>query len=510
MTQTAVTAAGASPVFVEDARTIDLRPQLDFTTKMLYGVGEIANASKTVLFGLFLLFFYTTVMGLPGTLVGVAAAIGLVWDAVIDPYIGHLSDRVRLRIGRRHTFMFVGAAAVGPTFWMLFSPPPGLSTGLLFAWLVATSLLVRLAHSIFVVPYHALGAELSRDYHERTSITGIRGACALLGTVATAGLSFVLFFPNTVPGQDPKLHYAGYPAMGLSLGLVMSLAALISTLATLRFRPYLIHTADVRPTREASMRRSRATGGLWAESIVALRNPSFRALFLSFSLTFLGIVINGTLAIHFLTYTVAIADSGALSAVQFAFYGSALAGIIVWLRIARLTEKRRLYVVATAATAVLMLAASALFGQGRLFGAGDVRPLLLGQALAGFFGSLFWVLPHSMLADIADSDALATQRRREGIFFGILSFGQQFATGFSVLLIGILLDWYAGLIPGQATQLPATAERIGLLFGALPAALLLASLFFMRGYRLDRRQLESIQCELATQRPTPAITRLAR
>jgi glycoside/pentoside/hexuronide:cation symporter, GPH family len=477
------------------------RPRLDLATKVLYGVGEIANASKTVLFGLFLLFFYTGVMGLPGTLVGIAAAIGLVWDAVIDPYIGHLSDRVRLRLGRRHAFMFAGAVAVGPTFWALFSPPPGLSTSLLFAWLVITSLLVRLAHSVFVVPYHALGAELSRDYHERTSITGIRGACALVGTVVTAGLSFVLFFPNVVPGQDPKLNYAGYPAMGLAWGLVMSVAALVATVATLHWRPFLRRSAENENghSEEDSTNRG-PVQGFGRDFAVALRNPSFRALFLSFSLLFLGIVVNGTLAIHFLTYSVAITDSGALSGVQFAFYGGALAGVAVWLRLARRAEKRWLYAIATLATAGLMLAASVLFGDGRLLGQGDARPLLAGQALAGFFGSLFWILPHSMLADVADMDELATQKRREGIYFGILSFGQQLATGLSVLITGALLDWYAGFIPGQAQQLPHTVERIGILFGVLPAALLLGALLLIRGYRLDRRRVEAIQDELLARR----------
>jgi GPH family glycoside/pentoside/hexuronide:cation symporter len=559
--------AAGEPAARDAAPPAGERPSLGIAAKVLYGVGEVANASKTVLFGLFLVFFYTSVMGLPGTLVGAATAIGLVWDAAVDPFVGYASDRARLPLGRRHAFMLVGAVLVGPTFWALFSPPPGLSTGALFAWLLVTSLLVRTAHSIFVVPYHALGAALSRDYHERTAITAVRGACALAGTVATAGLSFVLFFPNTVAGQDPKLSYAGYPAMGLALGLAMSVAALVATLATLRWRPYLAGdeagpkpgmtgmngassdgrapagdvarhegtpswrdgrpgtSVMIRPgpvdksqrgvpshdglpgasgqsdgSRPAAWRwRSGAArlAGFLADFLVALRNGPFRALALSYSLMFLGTVINGALAVHFLTYYVAIAESAALSSLQFAFYGGALAGVLVWLRLARRTEKRRLYLVGAVATALLMLGATALFGDGRLFGTGNAAPLLAGQALAGFFGSLFWILPHSMLADVADADELATGRRREGIFFGILSFSQQLATGLAVLVTGVLLDWFAGLAPGQAEQTALTIERIGLLFGVLPAALLLAAALAILGYQLDRRRVVAIQARLA-------------
>ncbi|HET7771774.1 MAG TPA: MFS transporter [Chloroflexota bacterium] len=489
------------------APTLSLRPlaaaevsasaagRLDLATKVLYGAGEIANSSKTVLFGLFLLFFYTTVMGLPGTLVGLATAAGLLWDALIDPYIGHLSDRTRSAFGRRHGFMLAGALAVGPTFWALFSPPAGLSTGALFAWLLVTGLLVRLAHSLFVVPYHALGAELSRDYHERTSITGIRGACALAGTVATAGLSFVLFFPNTIPGQDPKLSYAGYPAMGFWLGLAMSAAALTATLSTAR------RAAQARPLVPASVpRETRESSGLIGDVVISLRNPPFRALACAFALMFLGTVVNGALTVHFLTYYARIPESVALSALQAAFYGGALAGVVVWLRVARVVEKRALFALAGVATAGLMLGATALFGEGRLFGAGATQPLLAGQALAGFFGSLFWILPHSMLADVADADALVTGRRREGTFFGILSLAQQLATGLSILLTGVLLDRFAGLAAGQSHQAPETVARIGLLFGALPAALLLGGALLIAGYRLDRRRVIAIQERLADQR----------
>ena len=150
-------------------------PRLTRWTRFAYGVGDISNAVKTVMAALFGFFFYTSVMGLPGSLVGLAGAIGLVWDALIDPYIGQLSDHSRARRGRRHAFMLAGALTMGAGFWLSFSPPRGLPQPVLFAWLLGTGFLLRTATSVFRVPYFALGAELSRDYDERTSIVGLRG-----------------------------------------------------------------------------------------------------------------------------------------------------------------------------------------------------------------------------------------------------------------------------------------------------------------------------------------------
>jgi Na+/melibiose symporter-like transporter len=64
---------------------------------------------------------------------------------------------------------------------------------------------------------------------------------------------------------------------------------------------------------------------------------------------------------------------------------------------------------------------------------------------------------------------------------------------------GLLVD-AAGLVPGQAPQSPATAERIGALYGLLPAGLLLGAAFAMRGYGLGRTRVRAIQAELLRRR----------
>src|ERR1700733_9246899 len=81
--------------------------------KLFYAVGEMPVTISMVLFGLFTLFFYNTVMGLPAPLVGLAIAGGLVLDAFLDPYIGFRSDRSRHRLGRRHSFMLPAGILVG-------------------------------------------------------------------------------------------------------------------------------------------------------------------------------------------------------------------------------------------------------------------------------------------------------------------------------------------------------------------------------------------------------------
>src|SRR5687767_9424378 len=111
---------------VQDTSEVSL-PHLSTRVKVLYAVGVIANSIKVVTFGLYSLFFATVVVGLPGTWIGATGLIAMLWDAIVDPYIGYLTDGLQAET-RRYTFMLTGALTMGVGFWAFFSPPENLST----------------------------------------------------------------------------------------------------------------------------------------------------------------------------------------------------------------------------------------------------------------------------------------------------------------------------------------------------------------------------------------------
>ena len=229
----------------------DPRP-LPLSVKLLYGVGEMPITVLMFLSGIFLLFFYKTVMGLPPALAGLGLSASLVLDAVLDPYIGYLSDRARHRLGRRHVFMLPGALAMGVCFFLLFSPPQHLTRPLLFLWLVVCSITLRATSAVYRIPYLGLGAELSRDYDDRTSTMAIRALFGLVGILAAAWLSFRLFFPVAAD----RLRYPGYPRLGMAFGAIMTGAGLFTFFGTLGYRtsgvPATVAVPPVGVSREAA------------------------------------------------------------------------------------------------------------------------------------------------------------------------------------------------------------------------------------------------------------------
>jgi Na+/melibiose symporter-like transporter len=459
----------------------DPRP-LPLFAKLLYGVGDMPITVLMVLSGLFILFFYNSVLGLPASLVGIGVSASLVLDAVLDPYIGHVSDRARSRLGRRHAFMLPGALATGPLFFLLFSPPRSLGHVGLFLWLLVFSIGVRVASAVYRIPYLSLGAEMSRDYDDRTSTMAIRTLFGLMGTLVAGGLSFRLFFPAMADGSEPKLHYAGYPHLGLAFGAVMTITGLIAFLGTLDYRTSGAGRDSTAPPFFPAFR-------------ISMHNAAFRSIWISTTVFFLAMVLNFSVAIQYFTWYARVSSLGAI---QICFYVGAMAGVLLWMALARRTEKRTLYIMATIATATLLLGAALLIGAGRPLGTGHPLPLMIGHVVAGIFASAVWVVPAAMIADVTDTDELATGMRREGIYFGIMNFGEKIAAGGALFLAGSLLS-ALGKVAGAATLsggAPAATPYLGLLFGAVPALLLVISLLFILPYRLDRHAVYSIQQQL--------------
>ena len=97
---------------------LDHDSKVPFSIKAAYGTGSVAEGMKNSVFNSFLLFYYTGVLGLPGSLAGTALFIAMCFDAVSDPLVGYLSDHTRSRLGRRHPYMYAAAIPMG--VWVYF------------------------------------------------------------------------------------------------------------------------------------------------------------------------------------------------------------------------------------------------------------------------------------------------------------------------------------------------------------------------------------------------------
>lgn len=479
---------------------------LTFSTKFAYGVGQLAEGLKNSALSTFVLFYYNQVLELPGTLAGLAVAIALIFDAVTDPLAGSISDNWRGRFGRRHPFMYASALPLGICFFLLFSPPDGLSEWGLFVWLTGTIVATRASMTLYHVPHIALGAELSTDYQERSQIVSFRYVLSFVGFFLCYGLGFALFFRDTPEYPNGQFNIDAYQPFALTLSVLMIATILWSAWGTHHRIPYL--------PKAGGKHLQLSTGGvikrMFTETWGALKNPSFAWLFLGAMVIFVMVGVDSALSLYVFEFFWEL-DSGGKLVVLLVYPVGIIAGSIVSPFTHRYINKRTGVIVGCLGWAVLQILPILLRFQGWFPENSDenlVTTLSSLKFIQGFFAAQSLVSFNSMLADIADEHELKTGKRQEGIFFAAASFASKTTTGIGSLLAGIGLDlisWPRGVQVQSAADIPPDSlVWLGLLYGPIVAGFAVFNVIFNLKCKMTRedhertvRQLTALRAEQA-------------
>jgi len=493
-----MTTAGATESPEDSAASVP--ESLPKSTVRWYGMGQAAEGIKNYAFASCLLFYYTSVLGLSGAFAGAALMIALAFDAVTDPMVAVLSDRTRSRWGRRHPYLFLSALPLGLFFYLVFSPPGDLAETLrvdeqwaLFGWLLGFAVLTRAAMTLFHVPHMALGAELSKDFDERTRVVTARSIASLIGTTSVVTGYFVLLAAmKSTEYPDVRLNPLPYGYFAALFGAIMVLVVFGTAWGT-RDRIPLLHE----PRAPADGR------GVWASMFGDMREAlslrSFRALFFGFTLCYLGFGVTTALGTHNALYFwhISIETQGLLGITL--VFGS-LGGMAFWKRVAARTDKKPTFLAGMACFLVFASPPMLLKAHGYFTPEGSpwYIPTLMAMSFLYSFGiAAALVVVGSMMADITDEDELLYGRQREGIFFGALSFATKAAGGLGIVIAGAAYDFvglHKGLDPAEAT--PEISQMLGLISGGVVFTLVGLSFVVFARYDLTRERHATIRASL--------------
>ena len=468
--------------------------RLGLGTKLGYGIGQAAEGLKTGAFEYILFFYYVQVLGLSGTLSGAALLIAMIADGVTDPLVASISDNTRSRLGRRHPFIYGSAIPMAFFFFVVFSPPDGLGQTGLFLWLTGFSVLVRFAMTFCVIPHLALGAELSTDYDERTTIVAFRTFFFITSMSAVVPLSFWLFFGASPDYPNGQLDPSAYLPFGSTLAALMFLAIAVTGLGTHHRIPHL-------PTPVRSP-EAFTFGRVIGDLLESLQNVSFRWFFVGIFLYAIARGTQSALNVHMFTFFWQLAPDEIASWGTAVLIGS-ITGIFAWIYIAKYLNKKYTYV----SGLVLWTSCISLPPLAYLLGFFPDHddplflPLLLALGGLALFFKGSQITSGSMLADIADEHEAATGRRQEGMFFGALSFSSKASSGIGHLLAGVMLDlirFPADAVPGSVPE--ETLRSLAILYGPVVMLVVLMGCYAISRYSLTRDQLVEIQARLRAAR----------
>ena len=442
--------------------------KLPFSIKAGWGVGAFGSLGMLWMVNVFLMFFLIHHLGMDPALAGVILFITRIYDVISDPLIGHLSDKTRSRWGKRRPWMFVGAFVSGLSAIFAFNVPSLGSNNATAVYELVILLAYFTGFTLFYVPFMAMPAEMTDDYHERTSIMSYRvGYSSAGGIVIAAGMPALI----ARLGGDRS----AYENAAIIAGVLIA----TSMLMTVAFTRGARELRQV-PNKQHNVRE-------YFSSV--LRNRPFLSLAALKFIVFLSAGINGSASMFYMTYVIERGEMGQ-AFLTFVANVAGLCALPIWTKLSYGRDKRWFWLVAMLGTAVCQLS-WAFSNPGESDWVFGIRAVLIGGLGAG--GT---VMGFSMLPDTIEYDRLTTGLDRAGMYTGLLGFLEKNAFAFGPLAIGFLFS--AVGVTGGAKHLPASA--IAAVMAAqvwIPATLLLFSAALLLTYRLDAQRLATLRRQAA-------------
>ena len=423
-----------------------------------WGLGAFATTTMLNGVSIVLLYFLVTFVKLEPVVAGGLLFASKVFDGLIDPPIGLLSDRTESRLGRRRPWMLGASFFCGLSFALLFNVPATATQSGVYLFLGGWLFVYTVAYAVFTVPYMAMPGEMTDDYHERSRLMSWRTVFMTFGNLMGAAVPPVLV--SALGGDRPA-----YGQMGILVGVVIFVAMVLTVIGTAGARQ--------RPRDPAPL-------SLLDNFRLLRRNTPLLVLMGTKILLYAGLAAFTAVLLFFFS-SILKKSSAAVGAYFGVFSLATVLFTPVQLWVGRHFEKRRAYLVCMGAYALGMLSwllATPAEPDLVLY----ARGLWLGAFNAGLF-----LFGYSMLVDTYAWDHQVTGLRREGFLAAAISFVEKFSLAIGPLAIGALLSGMGfdkSLAP-DADQSAGARQAMVIGFVWIPVATQLLAMVLLYGYRLE-------------------------
>ena len=448
-------------------------------SQIVWASGSFATGALFNAMALFALFYMTTYLGVEPAIAGTIILVARIYDGIIDPLIGAISDRTQHRWGPRRIYLLIGGLGLGASFALFFNLAGlGLSSGDAISPVIImlVLLLYSTAYSVFSIPYLAMPPEIEPEYDGRTRLMSFRLFFLMLGVLAgSAGAPALV--QATGGGQQ------GYETLGLILGLLAVVMCLIVFVGAARL------PQPPRPQREADLNAVDLLASPFVDTWRVLStNAPFRVLTLVklCQLAVLATVLASTP--YFFGFVLEMDEAKA--GIYFGLFG--LAGI--------LSIPAYRFVIAKFGKRECYLVLLGLYGLGLAswyaWTPDENTALLYARAvLIGLFSTGTLLCALAMLPDTMEFDRLQSGEAREGIISGVFTFVENVAGALGPFIVGLILQ-ANGLIQSQSpdiVQPPQVIEAVIWCFSLVPAAFSFLAVPILLKYRLDEATLDRMR-----------------
>jgi len=403
--------------------------------------------------------FYASEMGLELAAVGGIFFLARMFDAVSDPLIGNLSDRTRSRFGKRKPWIAIGTPLLMVSMYFFFQPPPGVT----LTYLAVVAVVFYLSITVVQIPYLSWGAELSRDYNERTRINGFREAGTMIGVLLVAAIPLLI-----LRGTDPSVS-----------DIVDTFTIVVLVLLPICVIPAMMFVGQgiSLPTEKFNL----------VKALYTLRvNKPFLRLMVASLFIWVGGHIYNSSSLFLIKDALGFSPSMFLvfMVTQFAA-GLAMMPLVVKAG-QKLGKHRALLFVGLAFFPILWLFL--------LVEPQNITQAFVVYALKGAVTSAIWVLPPALVADSIEHGVLEGAGDDTALYMSLYFFIQKFAAAVGV---GVALP-LAAVLGFDPQAIDENTSFFGIKFVSviLPSIIALPAVFLLYNYPIDESRHREIRKEL--------------
>lgn len=433
---------------------------LSLRTRIAYGLGDFGQNMLFQVAGIYLLSYYTDVLGIEAAWAGSLFLLARLWDGLNDPLMGLLAQRSRSPWGRYRPWLIWMAIPLALSFVALFWVP--VETGRLY-WIAGAYIVFGMSFTAVNIPFGALTAALTADYRERGILTGYRMTLGMTGGVL-ASFAFLPLVQKLGGGAD------SYTMLALGLAGVLIICLIIAF-------------AGVKEQAVAEQ----SAGRIRLQDLRAIRkNRPFWLLCIAFGAAFTGWAGFAASAPYYFRYIQG--DEAGVSWVFLIVMGLSTLTIPLWTRLSARIDKRGVFLWGTLLYALAFVGTYFWQGNGLWLG-------YLLFAIQGLGNGAAVYTSWAMIPDTVEYGQWQTGKRLESVLYGVYGVFIKLGLGLGAAIIGYSLSWagYAAGTPPTATVL----QTIRVLFSILPLAAVGLAAWAMYLYPLSSERHAALRAEIS-------------
>lgn len=468
-----------------------------------YGLTDIMGGGAFTVIGAWLLFFYTTFVGLSPVEAASIVAIARIVDAIVSLFMGSFTDHFYTnyfgkKFGRRRFFLLIGAPLmlVYALLWL---------DGMNYGFYLTVYLAFEIIAAMVLIPWETLPSEMTKDFNSRTKLS----TCRMF--LSASGTFLATFIPGLLIGYFGEKSAHAYLINGVIFAVLFMLCVFISWKVTWEreLTPEMKASIDKREPRKTRGEQLAAFCQLFKDYGSTLKIRAFRKHLAIYLLSFTGKDVYNTVFVFFCVYCLNVSSSLAGSLLSMSIVGlpvTLLAGIGIIK-----FGPSKLYIFAYS---LMMLCLGGFFAVYQIPALNTVATLVLLAGLYQVGRSVLEFTPWNVFPFIPDIDEMVSHQRREGLFAAVMTFARKTTVAVATFIVGLLLQ-NGGFVKGSQTQPPEAIHTIAMLLFIGTAGLLIMALWQALTFHLNKRthkifvdELERLKAYGSAQQATPEARRV--